>query len=181
MIQILIILIPIIIMTMLVPQLQKRLDARRFRLLMILATAIYLLGNLYFTLLSRVPETGVHLELMPFRTYGILFEKPDDTGEEMTQITGLAASFLKDTLPIHGLILNVLLYYPLGYLLVILFPKLRMWQVIAIGAACSLVTEILQYAFSMGWCEMDDLIHNTLGAAIGMRMRLRQCRRAGTK
>lgn len=76
--------------------------------------------------------------------------------------------FLQGTLPITSLILNIFLYYPLGYLLPILFPKLNIWHVILIGCLCSIATEATQYLLKMGWCETVDVIHNTLGTAIGV-------------
>ena len=82
--------------------------------------------------------------------------------------TGFAALFLRDTTLLVGIILNILLYYPLGYLLPILFPKLKPKHVILIGCLCSIATEATQYMLKMGWCETDDVIHNTLGTTIGM-------------
>ena len=78
------------------------------------------------------------------------------------------ADFLQGTPPIVSLILNILLYYPLGYLLPILFPQLKPKHVILIGCLCSIATEATQYLLKMGWCETDDVIHNTLGTAIGV-------------
>ena len=126
--------------------------------------AIYVLGNLYFTLLSRVPDSEHYFELMPFRVYGRLFV----ASTEESNATGFVVWFLGNTLPIVGLILNILLYYPLGYLLPILFPKLKLKHVILIGCLCSIATEATQYLLKMGWCETDDVIHNTLGTAIGV-------------
>ena len=75
---------------------------------------------------------------------------------------------LDGLLPVESIILNILLYYPLGYLLPILFPKLKPKHVILIGCLCSIATEATQYLLRMGWCETDDVIHNTLGTAIGV-------------
>ena len=58
--------------------------------------------------------------------------------------------------------------YPLGCLLPILFPKLKPKHVILIGCLCSITTEATQYLLKMGWCETDDVIHNTLGTALGV-------------
>ena len=69
---------------------------------------------------------------------------------------------------INGVVQNILLYYPLGYLLPILFPQLKPKHVILIGCLCSIATEATQYLLKMGWCETDDVIHNTLGTAIGV-------------
>ena len=70
---------------------------------------------------------------------------------------------MKELLLIEGILLNIILYYPLGYLLPILFPKLKPKHVILIGCLCSIATEATQYLLKMGWCETDDVIHNTLG------------------
>ena len=115
---------------------------------------------------SRTLDSGQHLELQPFRTYGRLFEED----KIKSTATGFAALFLSNTLPVEGLILNILLYYPLGYLLLILLPKLKPKYVILIGCLCSIVTEVSQYVLKLGWCETDDVIHNTVGTAIGVWM-----------
>jgi len=126
---------------------------------------IYMIGNLYCTTFSRVPNSGRMIDLRPFKTYFELFKEPPKGGGE---VTGLFAWFMKDASSIVGLILNILLYYPLGYLLPILFPKIKPKHVILIGCLCSIATEATQYLLKMGWCETDDVIHNTLGTAIGV-------------
>lgn len=134
------------------------------QLILGLIFCVYLVGNLYFTVFSRTAGSSQHFELQPFRVYGRLFESP--TEEEIA--IGFAAIFLQGILPIVGLILNILLYYPLGYLLPILFPKLKPKHIILIGCLCSIATEATQYLLKMGWCETDDVIHNTLGTVLGV-------------
>ena len=134
---------------------------------------LYVLGNMYFTMLSRVPDSEFHLDLTPFRVYGRLFV----VSSEESNTTGFVPWLLGNTLPVVGLILNILLYYPLGYLIPILFPKLKSKQVVFIGCLCSMATEATQYLLKMGWCETDDVIHNTLGTAIGVWMWLWQSQR----
>ena len=94
-----------------------------------------------------------------------LFNEPVEGGGK---VVGFFAWFMSGSAPVAGLILNILLYYPLGYLLPILFPKLKSKHVILIGCLCSIATEATQYLLKMGWCETDDVIHNTLGTAIGV-------------
>lgn len=36
------------------------------------------------------------------------------------------------------------------------------------GFLLSVTVELLQYVFCLGYCEMDDVLHNTIGAAIGV-------------
>ncbi len=63
---------------------------------------------------------------------------------------------------------NVLLFYPFG-LLLFDYLKTRKSVVIYIVIAFvfSLSMEIAQYVFSLGFAEVDDVIHNTLGAFLG--------------
>ena len=173
MIQIICILIPLVFMTACMPIILRICPNKYVKWLKWGVFAIYVLGNLYFTLLSRVPDSGQYLELQPFRTYGRLFE----SAIEESTVTGFAALFLDNTLPIVSLILNILLYYPLGYFLPLLFPKLKPKHVILIGCLCSIATEATQYFLKMGWCETDDVIHNTLGTAIGVGVWLWQSKR----
>lgn len=164
MIQIVSILVIIFGLTVVTPLLVNYSRSKHMKLILWLIFCVYLVGNLYFTVFSRTAGSSQHFELQPFRAYGHLFESPT---EEVTVI-GFAAMFLQGTLPIVGLILNILLYYPLGYLIPILFPKLKPKQVILIGCLCSIATEATQYLLKMGWCETDDVIHNILGTAIGV-------------
>lgn len=153
---------------------KKRFGWRGYMLFLWLVFVVYVLGNLYFTLLSRTPGTETKLTLLPFQSYARMGGAVPAEAEEAA---GFAAMFLKGTTPLDGIILNILLYVPLGYLLPRLFPKLKAWQVILIGLLCSAATEATQYLFKMGWCEMDDAIHNTLGAVIGVWMWRKQLKK----
>jgi glycopeptide antibiotics resistance protein len=64
-------------------------------------------------------------------------------------------------------ILNVLMFIPIGFILgAILYGK-RVIQVIEIGCLLSVIIEILQLITVRGVCNIDDVIHNTIGCAIG--------------
>ena len=65
------------------------------------------------------------------------------------------------------LINNVLLFIPFGYLLRSSFVSIKNWQVVLLGFFFSLCIELLQYLFSVGVSEIDDLINNTLGTIVG--------------
>lgn len=165
MVQVFCILTLLVVMMIVTSIIKNKCIWQKRRWLMWCVFTIYALGNLYFTLVSRAPDSGQYLELQPFRSYGRLFKSgPVDKAT----VTGFAELFLKDTTLLVGIILNILLYYPLGYLLPILFPKLKPKHVIFIGCLCSIATEATQYFLKMGWCETDDVIHNTLGTAIGV-------------
>ena len=135
---------------------------------------IYIMGYLYFVFFSRECGSKSRFSLVPFRSYVHLFDKSLDSKK---YATGFKAIGLEAESPAVGMILNILLYYPLGYLLPILFPKLKPKHVILIGCLCSIATEAIQYLLKMGWCETDDIIHNTLGTAIGVWVWLWQSKR----
>lgn len=62
---------------------------------------------------------------------------------------------------------NMLAFVPVGFLLGYCFARLSWWKALAIGASISLSIEILQLVFNKGLCELDDVMHNTLGCVMG--------------
>ena len=171
-------LIPLVVATFVAPMTLKHLSNRKARILLFAVLVIYIVGNLYFTLLSRTFDTKRYIELKPFLVYTRLFVSQKDPPPPDTGILVI----MKDaTLPVWGVILNIILYYPLGYLIPLLFPKLKPKHVILIGCLCSIATEATQYLLKMGWCETDDVIHNTLGTAIGVWVWFWQSKRLNVK
>lgn len=68
--------------------------------------------------------------------------------------------------------MNVILFYPAGLLACELLPKSwsRAKRVILVAVLFALVSagiEFCQYHFALGQAEVDDVIHNVLGALIG--------------
>ena len=70
------------------------------------------------------------------------------------------------------ILLNILVYVPLGLLLPIAFrsTKRRWLWPIPVVLALSLATELTQYLTHRGLCEPDDVFHNLLGCLLGMGM-----------
>ena len=63
---------------------------------------------------------------------------------------------------------NVIGFLPFGFFLPILSRRLRNGAVVtALGFGLSLLVESIQLVFKVGCFDVDDLILNTLGAAIG--------------
>ena len=61
-------------------------------------------------------------------------------------------------------LLNILFFIPYG----LLFPWKDNWKRVLVTAlVLSISIELSQYIFNLGWCEVDDVISNTLGAMIG--------------
>ena len=58
---------------------------------------------------------------------------------------------------------NILVFIPFGAL----FPGKRWRALLLTVVLFSVGIEVIQYTFNLGWCEIDDVICNVLGAAIG--------------
>ena len=72
----------------------------------------------------------------------------------------------------RSMLMNVFLFFPLGMACANAFSdKMKMRRrvilVVAIGFALSTAVEYIQYRFSLGMAETDDVICNTLGALVG--------------
>jgi len=117
----------------------------------------YCLGNLYFTLLTRQPGTEFSTELTPFRSYSRLFE-PFYKG--VNYPSSFVKAFLYNVPPFASIILNILLYYPLGYLLPILFPKLKKDSAVMNAIVMNMVANLLgmgNAATPLGIAAMKEL------------------------
>ncbi len=67
-----------------------------------------------------------------------------------------------------NLIGNTAMFIPSGIILPILYKRLNsFWKVLAAGAGISLCIELLQLPFHVRATDVDDLILNTVGVAIG--------------
>ncbi|MBR0135345.1 MAG: VanZ family protein, partial [Clostridia bacterium] len=63
---------------------------------------------------------------------------------------------------------NTAMFIPIGVILPIIYKKLNtFWKVIGVGALISLCIEIIQLPFFERTSDVDDLLLNTLGVAIG--------------
>ena len=71
--------------------------------------------------------------------------------------------------------MNMMLFYPSGLLWGSLIPQSRSFPrsafpAVALLSLFSLMIELSQYYFRLGVSEFDDVLHNTLGAAIGFSL-----------
>ena len=62
------------------------------------------------------------------------------------------------------IIANVIMFIPIGVLLGIRIG----WQAVFVAAWISVAIEVLQLLTGRGLCEIDDVIHNSFGAAVGV-------------
>lgn len=107
----------------------------------------YLILLVYITLWNRVPTDCFEFEWRPFWSYQVVGEKLPNMALEV--------------------ILNVLLFIPLGILLACQ-KKLSFDKSVLIGVGISAIIELLQLVTKRGLCETDDVIHNCLGLLIGL-------------
>ena len=59
---------------------------------------------------------------------------------------------------------NVIMFIPIGILTGLLWK----WEGLIFAAGLSVVIEVLQLVTDRGLCEFDDVLHNVIGAAIGI-------------
>lgn len=63
---------------------------------------------------------------------------------------------------------NVILFIPIGILIMFIMARKFRWLGITIGILLSVFIEVSQLIFHRGLFEFDDIIHNSLGMLIGV-------------
>ena len=129
-----------------------------WRYILIAIGTVYTMLLLYITLLGRTEPIVNSISLVPFESY-------------IDYLNG-AQEMLRTC------IMNIFLFYPLGLVLGALLTKQKLWKLLLAWAACfglSVMIELSQYIFSIGYAEVDDVINNTIGSALGISVM-----RAGT-
>jgi glycopeptide antibiotics resistance protein len=72
---------------------------------------------------------------------------------------------------VHNARGNVMLFFPLGILIPLVWTRLRFWRVIQIAVALSISIEIVQYVlrtWSNRSTDINDVILNIVGACLGL-------------
>lgn len=123
--------------------------SKLFKKIKFIFLAVSLLLILYATIFSR-STTTLDIELRPFYTFVLAREQPE---------------------LYRTLFMNALLFVPFGitmpYTLSSHYKKRNILITVLSACIFSTMVEFLQYYFSLGRCETDDVIFNTLGAFIG--------------
>ena len=104
----------------------------------------YTIVVLYLTLLDRTTDEKEAINLVPFWTY-----------------KNIGVSALR-----WQIYLNVLLFLPFGFLIPFSIQA-GFLKTLGMAALLSAAIELCQFSFGLGLCEIDDLIHNSLGATLG--------------
>jgi glycopeptide antibiotics resistance protein len=97
---------------------------------------------------DRITFEFDRLEIIPFWTYKAVIEHTPGVS-------------------IWDIILNVVLFLPLGFLFKLLKPSISLLLMLGIAFCFSVFIESNQYFFEKGAVQIDDVMHNTIGCAIG--------------
>ena len=108
---------------------------------------------------SSVPywdQVASQLNLVPFRTLRLFAGLLD---------SGVRSHITMAVINLGG---NIIMFVPLGFLLPQVFPNFSsLPRVLLITAAIITAVEIIQLFTLVGSCDIDDLILNVIGSAIG--------------
>ena len=127
----------------------------------------YFIAVLIITLGSRRADIVAHVALNPFHVYHTWLRAVAE-GIQKYGWSELGKRLWWYRYQFGNMVLNVLLFMPLGYLLPVSIRRFnRWWQVLSIGFLFSLLIETVQLLTRLGWFDASDLLHNTLGALIG--------------
>lgn len=114
---------------------------------------LWITATLWVTVFSRSPRSVYPPEYIPFHSYRKLFA------------SGITEIFRSN-------FMNIALFYPGGLLAASLLPekwprRQKVLTVLLSFALFSVMIEHAQFRYALGESEIDDVIHNTLGAFIG--------------
>lgn len=133
---------------------------------------VYICALLYFTILCRSQ-----------RGERVILNGLFDTVRNSLSFEG--GLHVTDRITFNAMLLNILLFVPMGYIL----PNFggifkKAYLMIPMGLLLSLVIETIQYFTRLGVFDVDDLMFNTLGTALGyllylLMMRLAKMREEG--
>lgn len=152
--------------------LQEHTDLRIFSVLIRGFFVIYVSIVLYITVFSRVPGTEKLAKLEVFRFRECISLNYGWTKTIYVLITdGFSSAFhLRSTKIISDMLLNILMFVPMGVLLPYMNPELSMKGICLIAFGTTLLIETSQYYLMRGCFETDDLIMNVLGAIAGYHL-----------
>ena len=101
----------------------------------------------------------------------VFFRNKSEYGKiEMTPFWTYHEIAAGDNALLMEIILTVILFIPFGLMLSITIGSKGLWKVLIFGVCTSCTVEVLQFFFRRGLCEIDDVIHNTLGCIIGITL-----------
>nr|WP_026496505.1 VanZ family protein [Butyrivibrio sp. WCD3002] len=136
--------------------------------------AVYLLYSLFCKLLKKERRLGTDHAVAVFMlliymtafVYIVLMSREPDSFSGVN--TQLWSTWGHSVTTKAFFIENILLFIPMGILMPSAFKAFRKPHICI--PACILVSlciEVIQYSFGLGFAELDDVVTNTIGSAIG--------------
>lgn len=94
---------------------------------------------------------------------------PTDYAVNLSLFTDLVATYHENGIwmVIYLVVGNIVWFVPFGFLLPLIWKRLKSFYTIPLGFCLSLVIELGQLISGKGMFEIDDLVLNTLGATMG--------------
>ena len=94
---------------------------------------------------------------------------PIEMSINLSLFTDLVATYYENGIwmVIYLVVGNIVWFMPFGFLLPMIWQKLKVYYTIPLGFCLSLVIELGQLIGGKGMFEIDDLVLNTLGATMG--------------
>jgi len=101
----------------------------------------------------------------------LITRKPRAEAVLLTELFAGVKSVLREgsVEELNHMILNIVMFMPLGYLFVQMHPRKlgSLAQVLGVGMMLSTFIEGCQLMFRLGNCDVDDILANTIGAFLG--------------
>ena len=103
---------------------------------------------------------------------------PIEMSVNLSLFTDLVATYHENGIwmVLYLVVGNIVWFVPFGFLVPLIWQKLKSYVVIPLGFCLSLIIEVSQLVSGKGMFEIDDLVLNTLGAAIGYLTYKAYCR-----
>ena len=111
---------------------------------LVLLLCLYLFLTLCGTVIFRETSASTRYILLPFWCYTSLYNRL-----------------------LNEIILNILFFIPIGFLATGAITKPNLLKVCGMGCGWSITIELLQLITRRGVCNINDVIHNTIGCIIG--------------
>ena len=94
---------------------------------------------------------------------------PIEMSVNLSLFTDLVATYHENGIwmVLYLVVGNIVWFIPFGFLLPVMWRKLKSYHTIPLGFLLSLVIESGQLALNKGMFEIDDLVLNTAGCAVG--------------
>ena len=153
-------------------------DFRPVLYTLLLFLIVAAVGNMIMTFLCSRHEICVqHIVLFLLYVLAILMvslitrRTRTETVLQLELFAAVKSALTKGSLEeLNHMILNVIMFMPLGYLFVQMHPH-RLGNpvpVVGIGVVLSTFIEISQLVFRRGNCDVDDILANSIGAFLGL-------------